>query len=113
MEIEFRTKQLRKRCETVKDASRKWGRESALKLVQRLFEIDAAEHLLDLLKLPAAKCHPLSGDREGQFAVRLRHPYRLVFEPVCEPNEYMRGNTIEPEKVTRVKILEVVDYHGK
>ena len=44
------------------------------------------------------RCHLLTNDRKGQFAVDLVHPYRLVFE--------RRGNVVEIAHV-----LEIVDYH--
>ncbi len=41
----------------------------------------------------------LSGDRKGQFSVRLNGQYRLCFQILSDKN----GNTI--------LILEIVDYH--
>lgn len=112
MEIEFRTAKLRQSCENFKKACRTWGQESARRLVQRLNEIEAAETLDVLLRLPGARCHQLKHDRAGQFAVDLRPPKRLVFRPSGSPEDYMVGNSIDPCRVTRVLILEVVDYHG-
>ena len=44
------------------------------------------------------RCHPLSNNRKGQYAVDLVHPYRLVFEK--------HGNEIQI-----AHIMEIVDYH--
>ncbi len=112
LEMEFRTAKLRQACESFKKACRTWGQESAKRLVQRLNEIEAAETLDVLLQLPGARCHLLKHDRAGQFAVDLKHPKRLVFEPAGSPEDYMVGNSIDPSRVTKVLILEVVDYHG-
>lgn len=40
----------------------------------------------------------LKGDRKGQYAMDLIHPYRLVFEKI--------GNDIQV-----ANIMEIVDYH--
>lgn len=51
------------------------------------------------------------GDSAGQFAVDLEHPRRLVFEPAGDPAGYTEGGLVQAERVTAVRILEVVDYH--
>jgi proteic killer suppression protein len=110
--IAFRTKSLKKSCQTLKEASRKWGAENARKIIQRLGEIKAAESLAVLMKLPGPRCHPLSHNRRGQYSVDVKHPRRLVFEPDGEPDGYTdeKGGVL-PDKVTQVLILEIVDYH--
>ena len=110
--IEFRTRKLRKCCESMKEAQRRWGREAALKLFQRLQELRAADNVEELMLLPAARCHQLKGDRAGQFAVDLKHPLRLVFRALGDPGEYMEGPQIKLDMVTQIEILEVTDYHG-
>jgi toxin HigB-1 len=111
MELEFADRKLRKRCETRKEAVRAWGEACARKLLRRLAEIEAAESLSVLIQLPAARCHALKGDRTGQWAVHLVHPRRLVFEPAGKPGTFTRDGEFRPERVTAVRILEVVDYH--
>lgn len=44
------------------------------------------------------RCHPLKGDRKGQYAMELTQPYRLIFTK--------RGNEIQI-----VNVIEIVDYH--
>ena len=66
-------------------------------------ELEAAPTLAEMP--PAARTHPLTQDRQGQFAVWLKHPYRLVFEPVDSetPND--------PHTIKSINIIEVTDYH--
>lgn len=45
----------------------------------RIKLIQAAKNLDDLMALPSLKCHPLKGDRKGQYAVKLTGFYRLIF----------------------------------
>jgi len=46
MYIEFKNKKLKRTCEDIQAATRKWGPKIAIKLVQRLNEIDAADCLM-------------------------------------------------------------------
>ena len=79
MEIFFSNRQLQKLCAEEKEMARKLGVDAARKLKQRLSELEAAESLDDLRRLPGARCHELTGDRKGQLAVDLAHPKRLIF----------------------------------
>jgi proteic killer suppression protein len=57
-------------------------------------------------------CHALRADRLGQFALSLWGSYRLVFEPNHNPIPRLPDGGIDRAVVTRIRILEVVDYHG-
>ena len=45
----------------------------------RQIRIQAASNLDDLMELPGLRCHPLKGDRKGQYAVKLTGFYWLRF----------------------------------
>ncbi len=68
----------------------------------------------NLSQVPAEKperCHELSGKRKGTFAVDLKHPFRLIFEPADEPVPKKDDGGIDLKKVTMITILSVEDYH--
>lgn len=111
MIIEFANNKLKKQCTTFAKARRAWGDENAKKLMRRLSEIRASDNLEVLCGLPFAGCHPLKGNRRGQFAVYLKHPHRVVFRPAGDPNTFKEGNAIKREQVDTIKILRVEDYH--
>jgi len=111
IEILFRTRKMEKACSSEKESKRTWGK-SAPVLRQRVAELAAADTLGDMMLLPAARCHQLKGDRDGQFAVDLKHPHRLIFEPVNSPVPRKEDGGVDLEKITSVYVLEVVDYHG-
>ena len=81
----------------------KFGDQNARKMVQRMNELQAAPTLDDMP--PAARTHPLTGDRKGQYAVDLKHPYRLIFKP--EDAE----NPTDRRTIKSICILEIIDYH--
>ena len=111
MEVIFRTVKLQKVCCSEAECRKKFGQNSA-KIMLRLSELAAAETLADMSRLPAARCHPLGGDRNGQFAVDLKHPHRLVFEIANNPVHQKGDGGIDLTKVTKIRIIEIGDYHG-
>lgn len=72
-------------------------------------ELGAADNLSMLP--PAARCHPLGGDRKGQYAVDLKHPYRLVIEPLCDNLPFKEDGSLDIARVTGIIIIDIVDYH--
>lgn len=63
--------------------------------VRKLDQLDAAVSLDDLRIPPGNRLEALSGDREGQYSIRINDQYRICF--VWSENE--------PDDV------EIVDYH--
>ena len=89
-----------------------WGRENARKVRQRMAELSAADTLAVVVKLPAARLHALKGGRKGQYAVDAKHPFRLIFEPAHDPIPKRDDGGVDLEKITRIRVLAVEDYHG-
>jgi len=81
------------------------------KLQQRLMELKAAPCLDDISKVPPPRCHPLSGDRDGQLSVDLEHPYRLLFIPANDPIPVTQDGGLDWTKVTEIEIVEITDTH--
>ena len=98
MEIRYKNKKIEKICTEVKTAEKAYGREMAEKIHQRIDEITASETVDMMILFHIGRCHALSQNRKGQFAVDLVHPYRLVFKK-------------DDAEIQIVKILEIVDYH--
>lgn len=109
--IVFKGERLREDVLDPKKRRRRWGPDTAKALARRLDELRAAENLEVLRSLPQAKCHELKGDRQGELAVRLTGPWRLVFEPANEPPPVKADGGLDWSKVTSVRVTEVVDYH--
>lgn len=112
MEVLFRTRKLQKACSSERESDREWGPQNAAKIRQRLFELEAAETLYDMSLLPAARPHELVGKYEGCFAVDMKQ-FRLILKPEHNPLPSNPEGGIDKTKVTKIKIMEVVDYHGR
>lgn len=98
MDITYKNRKIEKVCTDAKIAERTYGREMADKIHQRIDEIDAADTVEMMIKFHIGRCHSLTQNRKGQYAVDLVHPYRLVFEK-------------NGDKIQIANILEIVDYH--
>lgn len=98
MEITYKTKTIEKVCTDVRVAERKHGVRMAEKISQRLGEIRAADTVEMMIQFRIGRCHALTGNRDGQYAVDLVQPYRLVFEK-------------NGEEIQIANIIEIVDYH--
>lgn len=112
MEVLFSSTKLHKECNTEKALRRAWGTENAARIQRRLVELEAAPSLADMFTLPQARCHALVGDHAGQFAVDVKHPYRLIFEPADDPLPRKPDGGLDLNRITKVRILEIKDYHG-
>jgi proteic killer suppression protein len=62
-----------------------------------LAALDAATSLNDLKPLKSVGLHKLSGDRSGQWAMRVNGPWRICFR-------FRSGNAYD---------VEIVDYHKR
>lgn len=106
MIIHFKSNSLRKICEDRKTAVRKLGDKRARALRARLAEIAAAECVGELR---AGQPHPLTGDRKGQFALRLDGACRLIFTAYDQSAPVSEQDWTE---VSELLITEITDYHG-
>lgn len=109
MQISFTSKKLGKTLTQDKEMVREYGAECAVKIKRRIMELGAADNLLMLA--PGARCHPLGGDRTGQFAIDLKHPYRLIFEPLCDVMPLKEDGSLDIGRITGIIIIDIVDYH--
>ncbi|ASS41034.1 plasmid maintenance system killer protein [Eubacterium minutum ATCC 700079] len=99
MQIEYRNKRLEKICTLASMAQKKYGADMAEKIQQRIGEIFSADSVKEMIEYRIGRCHPLKGDRKGQYAVDLIQPHRMAFS--------IKGNTIEIACIEEI----IDDYH--
>jgi len=110
MEIRFNSKKLDKILSDSKKIKKRYGEKMARKIMQRLDDMRAASNLEELMRLPG-RHHPLTGNREGQFACDLINPYRLIYEPVNDPLPLNKDGGLIYREITIIDIVEIKDYH--
>ena len=108
MDIGFANRDLEKLCNNGRYANRKLGSMSARKLRSRLADIAAARNVTELV---AGKPHPLTGNRTGDFSLRLHGGHRLVFTADHDPFPMKEDGGIDWRAVTVVRVVEIGDYH--
>lgn len=94
--------------ESAKSRRRAFGAERAKKLEARRAQLDAADTLADLRRVPG-NWHELTGDWKGHLAVSLDGPYRLIFAPA--EADYLTDRSLDWSTVSGVVLVGIVDYH--
>ena len=110
MEITFDNKKLEKYASNPRLCAQKLGERMSDLFLYRLSQLDAAICLEDL-RYVDGHYHELVGDRKGQWACDLVHPYRLVFEPTEKPVPADDSGRSIWTEIRAIEIEEIVDYH--
>ena len=112
MDVNYRNTKQRKLFDSEAQLKRRYGSRMARKIFGHIAILRSAHCLA---KVPAERpyrCHQLKADRDEQFAIDLVHPFRLVFEVDHDPIPRDQFGGIDRERVTAIKLVEVIDYHG-
>ena len=112
MEINFKTRKLEKTFNSQEKLVRNFGSENARIIMRRMTVLAAAPCLADVSHQRPERRHALEGNRKGQYAVDLKHPYRLIFKPDHDPVPLSEDGAVDLYMVRVITILEVEDYHG-
>ena len=111
IEVSWDSRKLEKACSDDRLGSKRWGQDNWKLLKRRLAALRAAPTLADMHGVPG-RCHQLHADRDGDFAVDLWGPYRLILVPNHQPIPSLDDGGIDTSRVTEITIKEVDDYHG-
>ena len=98
MDIVYSSKKIERICTDASAARQAYGSNMSVKIQMRINEIKASETVEEMIMWHIGRCHALIGDRKGQYAVDLVHPYRLIFEKY-------------EDTVQIAYIVEIADYH--
>jgi plasmid maintenance system killer protein len=110
MKISYKSNKLEKNLTSPKMMNKAFG-VMAKKVNQRIKDLSGADTLADLRKIPASRCHELTGDKTGLLAVDISGNYRLIFEPDHNPVPKKEDGGLDWQLVTKIKIISVEDYH--
>ncbi|NOC84530.1 type II toxin-antitoxin system RelE/ParE family toxin [Ruegeria sp. HKCCD6428] len=110
MHIEFSSSKLKRQLGSAAAMQKAYGNR-AKRLQMRLGVLKSAACLADVPTDPPPRCHPLSGEYDGCYAVDVTGNWRLIFEPVSLSDNNGKSTAINLAEVTAIKILDVVDYH--
>ena len=111
MRISLRTRKLEKRFTKPGGLRRAYGPRNEDAIKARFIVLNKVQNLSEVPTNHPERRHQLKGNRKGQFAVDLVHPYRLIFEPDHESVPRKNDGGMDLNRITAIKILDVVDYH--
>lgn len=98
LDVKYKSNKLSKVCTDFAYAKKEYGERMATLIHQRVNEIKAATSVEMLVQFSIGRCHPMQGNRKGEYTMDLVHPYRLIFE----------NNN---QEVQFVRIINIEDYH--
>lgn len=111
MDIQFASAKLERTFNSHKQLLKEYGKETTKKIRIRMAVLRSSPTLSSVPTQKPDRCHPLKGDRRGEYAVDLNHPFRLVFEPAGDPLPVKGNGSTDISAVTVIRILRVEDYH--
>lgn len=98
MDVRYKNKKLQKICTDAETTRASYGKEMARQIHFRIDQLKVAESVQKLISGRIGRCHRLEGKRQGEYAMDLQQPYRLIFREL--------GTGIQI-----VMVLEIMDYH--
>lgn len=110
MEIDYSNNKLRKQLSDASEIKRAFG-VNAKKVMARIDDIMASPNLAVLMQIPAARCHQLTGDRKGEWALNISPNHRLIFEIAQDPIPIKEDGSVNTILVTEIRISGTEDYH--
>jgi len=111
MQITFKSNKLKKIFNEKQKLVTEYGDKPARKIMLRMGVLRAAGNLSQIPRLKPDRCHELTNNRKGTFAVDLVHPYRLIFKPDMDPVPKLGDGGIDLTEIICIQILKVEDYH--
>jgi proteic killer suppression protein len=110
--INFSDNKLEKLINDLKSLQKEYGQIGAKIVRRRLDDLRASTTLADIRHLPG-KYHELKENRKGQIAAHLEEPKRLIFVPDHDPVPLTENGAMDWKAINSIKIIEIIDYHGK
>jgi proteic killer suppression protein len=110
VDIIFATARLEKIFASEKLLRKEYGIQ-ADKIIIRMGVLKAAAVLADIPEQKPERRHELKGEKKGIFAVDLRQPFRLLFEPALTPPPKKEDGSLDTSLIKSIRILGVEDYH--
>jgi len=110
MNIDYKNNKLKKQLSDASEIKKAFG-VNAKRVSARMEDIRASPNLAVLMQIPAANCHPLTGDRVGEWAVDISANHRLIFVIANDPIPKTEDGGINSIFVTDIRIIETGDYH--
>lgn len=110
MDIYYGNNKLKKQLSSASEIKKAFGA-NAKRVIARMDDIAASPNLAVLMKIPAANCHPLKGNRTGEWALDISANHRMIFIIANDPIPMLDDLSVDTIMVTDISVCEIGDYH--
>ena len=110
MKLEYKNNKLKKSLTTDKGLNKSYGQLSK-KLKQRITQLESADNLLAISKIPVLRLHQYQGGEAGTWSIDIKDNWRLLFEIREDPIPTLEDGGVDLEQVTVIGIKEISDPH--
>lgn len=111
MQVSYKNTRIEKQCTNLREAKKAYSAKVAMKLLQLVNFLTAAESLESVINNSVLHFHDLKGDREGFYAIDVdgrRGSYRLLLNIDGFSKEQVFATASE---ITIIKITEVSNHY--
>ncbi|WP_055444387.1 type II toxin-antitoxin system RelE/ParE family toxin [Lacinutrix himadriensis] len=110
MELSYKNNKLKKSLTTDKGLL-KLNSRLAKKIKQRRIELESADNLEVISKLPVLRLHQYKGNRKGTWSIDIQENWRILFEVNQDPIPTLEDGGIDLKAITIISIESVEDPH--
>lgn len=110
MKLSYKTNKLEKSFTTDKGLAKSYGT-LAKKIKQRRIQLESADNLEVISKLPALRLHQHIGKGKGTWSIDIHQNWRILFEIDQDPIPSLENGGVDLKAIKIICITSVEDPH--
>jgi proteic killer suppression protein len=110
MEVSYKTNKLEKSLTTDKGLAKSYGK-LAKKIKQRRTQLESADNLEAISKLPVLRLHQHTGKGKGTWSIDIQENWRILFEIDQDPIPSLEDGGVDLKAITIICVTSVEDPH--
>lgn len=110
MELLYKNNKLKKSLTTDKGLTKGYGK-LAKKIKQRRIQLESADNLDVISKLPVLRLHQHVGKGKGTWSIDIQENWRILFEIEQDPIPTLEDSGIDLKAITIISIESIEDPH--
>lgn len=110
MELSYKTNKLEKSLTTDKGLAKSFGK-LAKKIKQRRIQLESADNLEAISKLPVLRLHQHIGKGKGTWSIDIQENWRILFEIDQDPIPTLENGGVDLKAITIICVTSVEDPH--
>lgn len=110
MKLSYKNNRLEKSLTTDKGLAKSYGT-LAKKIKQRITQLESADNLEVISKLPSLRLHQYLGDRKDIWSIDIYQNWRILFEIDQDPIPSLEDGGVDLKTITNIIIESIKDPH--